>query len=238
MTLAASMALARRPWHTLRGARLANHAAAGPQRHYAAACPPRLLLPSSRDFATRKDDLVCLSMGAIADCVWIPDLLRAYWRSPVPWVILVQGNGEHIVTSEEQRETLRRFYAKAKTVVFVSRQNVELAERQLAWRFHNAVVIPNPIRERLNEPLPWPPLQRGTWRFAESLARFEVPQNAQDQLLEALATAQWKARPWAAEPFMEPVPMSAIFARGRTLMDSTTRLTLAATCEISAKSGD
>ena len=41
----------------------------------------------SRDFATRKDDLVCLSMGAIADCVSIPDLLRAYWRSPVPWVI-------------------------------------------------------------------------------------------------------------------------------------------------------
>jgi glycosyltransferase involved in cell wall biosynthesis len=146
-------------------------------------------------FAKGRDDLICLSMGALADCVWIPDLLRCYWRSSVPWVVLVQGNGEHIIGGEDQREILRCFYAKAKTVIFVSRQNLELAERQLAWRFNNAVVMPNPIRERLDEPLAWPQLEDGIWRLAE-VARFEVLQKRQDQLLEALAAPEWKARPF------------------------------------------
>ncbi len=101
------------------------------------------------DLRGKKDDVICLSMGAVGDCLWIPDLLRCYWESEIPWVVLVQSNAEHMISSEDQRETLRGFYAKARRVVFVSRQNMELAERQLACRFNNAVVLPNPIRERL-----------------------------------------------------------------------------------------
>jgi glycosyltransferase involved in cell wall biosynthesis len=147
------------------------------------------------DFQGRRDDVVILSMGAIADCLWISDLLRCYWKSAVPWVVIVQGNGEHIISDESQRDILRRFYARAQAVVFVSKQNLALAERQLAWHFPNAQVLPNPIRERMSEPLAWPGPQDGTIRLAE-VARFEVLQKRQDHLLEALSSAEWRARPW------------------------------------------
>jgi glycosyltransferase involved in cell wall biosynthesis len=146
------------------------------------------------DFANSNDDMIVLSMGAIADCVWIPDLLQCYWKSKVPWVIIVQGNGDNIISNESQREVLRRFYAKAKLVIFVSQQNKLLAERQLAWRFPNSKVLSNPIREPLSEPLPWP-TQCGIFRFAE-VARLDVLQKRQDQLLEALSHPDWRERPW------------------------------------------
>jgi glycosyltransferase involved in cell wall biosynthesis len=148
-----------------------------------------------RDLVNLKDEVIVLSMGALADCLWIPDLLRTYERSQAAWMVIVQCNGEHLLQQPAHRAILRRFYEKAKTVVFVSHQNLELAKRQLAWRFTNAVVIPNPIRERLTKPLPWPPVIDDIWRLAE-VARFEVFQKRQDQLLEALATPDWKARSW------------------------------------------
>jgi glycosyltransferase involved in cell wall biosynthesis len=146
------------------------------------------------DFRGSQDDVVVLSMGAIADCVWIPDLLRCFWKSAVPWVIIVQGNGEHIIGDESQREILRKFYARAKLVVFVSQQNLTLAERQLAWRFTNARVLPNPIRERMTELLAWPE-QDDIMRLAE-VARFEILQKRQDHLLEALSSPEWLERSW------------------------------------------
>lgn len=146
-------------------------------------------------FNGQRDDIVILSMGAIADCVWIPDLLRCYWASVVPWVVIVQGNGEHIISEESQRNLLRAFYARAKAVLFVSHQNLALAERQLAWRFQNAHVLPNPIRNRMTEPLEWPVPQDGFLRLAE-VARFDVLQKRQDHLLEALASTNWRKRLW------------------------------------------
>jgi glycosyltransferase involved in cell wall biosynthesis len=122
-------------------------------------------------------------------------LLLCYWESTLPWVVIVQGNGEHIISNESQREILRRFYSRAKSVIFVTTQNLALAERQLAWKFPNAQVLPNPIRERMIAPLPWPESTDGILRLAE-VARFEVLQKRQDHLLEALATVEWRERLW------------------------------------------
>ncbi len=148
-----------------------------------------------RRFLGRQDDVVLLSMGAIADCVWIPDLLQCYAKSTVPWVVIVQGNGEHIISDESQREILRHFYTRAQAVIFVSRQNLALAERQLAWRFPNALVFSNPIRDRPSKALEWPETKDGVMRLAE-VARFEILQKRQDHLLEALASAPWRERSW------------------------------------------
>lgn len=147
------------------------------------------------NFVRQGNDLICLSMGAIADCVWMPDLLRSYWGSSIPWIIIVQANDEHIISSEEQREILRKFYKKAALVIFVSRENMVLAERQLAWRFDNATIVPNPIRKIVREPLPWPQVKDEKLRFAQ-VARLDIMQKRQDQLLEVLAAPEWKDRPW------------------------------------------
>lgn len=136
-----------------------------------------------------------LSMGCISDLRWTPDLMRAYFASKCPWIIIVQSNAEHFVTSEAIREDLRRIYAKAKKVVFVSEANLKLAERQLSWRFPNAVVMPNPIRKRLEQPLPWPKYEDGIVRMAQ-VGRLDVFQKRQDVLLEALAEPEIADLPW------------------------------------------
>jgi len=147
------------------------------------------------DSLTKNEDIVVLSMGGVADCLWIPDLLSSYWESKVPWVIIVQSNGEHIISKESEREILRQFYARAKSVIFVSNHNLLLAERQLAYRFLNAQVVVNPVRDSISEPLLWPKSENGVWNLAE-VARFEVFQKRQDQLLEALSTPEWTDRAW------------------------------------------
>jgi len=147
------------------------------------------------NFLNQDEDIVVLSMGGIGDCLWIPDLLASYWKSKVPWVIIVQSNGEHIVSNESQRDILRRFYARSKSVIFVSQQNKQLAERQLAYRFSNAHIVINPIRDSMSEPLVWPKSENAVWNLAE-VARFEVYQKRQDHLLEALSTPEWANRDW------------------------------------------
>jgi len=147
-----------------------------------------------RFFATRHD-VILLSMGGIADCVWIPDLLAWIRRSSTPLVIIVQANAEGIVQTEAQREVLRSVYNRAATVIFVSHHNLKLAERQLAWRFPNATLIPNPLREPLQASLPWPTSGGGRLRFAQ-VARLDVTDKQQDHILEALATDAWRNRSW------------------------------------------
>lgn len=141
------------------------------------------------------NDAICLSMGCISDLRWTPDLMRVYFKSNRPWTLIVQANAEHFVTSESIREDLRKIFAKAHKVIFVSNANLRLAERQLAWKFPNAIVLPNPIRRRLDKPLPWPEFTDGIIRMAQ-VARLDVFQKRQDALLEALSQQEIRDLPW------------------------------------------
>ena len=81
-------------------------------------------------------------------------------------------------------------------MIFLSQHNFQLAERQLAWRFPKAKILMNPLRTPMSQPLPWPVVENGQLRLAE-VARFEVADKRQDQLLEALSTDAWKERDWS-----------------------------------------
>lgn len=107
----------------------------------------RNLYSRYQSFFAQHLDVLCLSMGGIADCVWMPDLLQAINRTNIPYIVIVQANAEGIITEEEHRQILRKFYAKAASVIFVSRHNYLLAERQLGMSFLNPKIICNPLRE-------------------------------------------------------------------------------------------
>lgn len=147
------------------------------------------------DFERNRDDVVLMSMGGIADCVWIPDLLKGILRMKTPLVVIVQANADGIVREESQRHVLRQVYQRAALVIFVSQNNQRLAERQLAWRFPNARILMNPLRIPMNQPLDWPDMDSDSLSLAE-VARLEVVDKQQDQLLEALSTDNWKDRNW------------------------------------------
>lgn len=144
-------------------------------------------------FLNQPLDVVFVSQGGIADTIWIPDLLRSLEETNIPKVAFVQANAEGLVTLEWERQALRKYYSGFKTVIFLSRHNYGLAERQMAWKFPNARIIMNPLRDPVDNPLDWPPEE--VFHFAE-VGRLEVADKQQDHLLEALSGEAWKDRPW------------------------------------------
>jgi len=139
-------------------------------------------------------DRLCISMGGIADCFWIPDLHRQLRIDRTPYVVIVQANAEGMVGDELQRESLRHFYSQAERVIFVSLQNLELAERQLGMRFEKARIICNPLRSKVDKLVGWPSTDP-CFRMAE-VARLELADKQQDHLLKALSGEVWKDRDW------------------------------------------
>jgi glycosyltransferase involved in cell wall biosynthesis len=123
------------------------------------------------------------------------DLLRAHEGRRV---FIIQGNAEWYIIGQAERDALRSLYCSAQRIICVSRSNAELLQRQLTSTLPIAI-LPNPIRTRLEHPLPWP----GDFepvRFA-TVGRYETGSKCQDRLLEALAGSEWKGRNWRLDLF-------------------------------------
>ena len=145
-------------------------------------------------FFKNKPDVLCISMGGIADFYWLPDLVKDLSKYKVPYVVIVQANAEGIVSSQKVRDVLKKFYSQASKVVFVSKHNLKLARRQICYNFANSIVISNPLREEIENTIAWNS-EEETLKMAE-VARLDVTDKQQDHLLEALSDDQWKDRDW------------------------------------------
>ena len=149
-----------------------------------------------KKFFAERYGAIFMSTGGIDDCAWFPDLAPQLMNCQSPLIFFIQSNAEGVVRDQPVRDTLRAIYQRAKLMIFLSQHNFKLAERQLAWRFPKYRILMNPLRTPMTGPLPWPVTQNGPWRMAE-VARLEVADKRQDQLLEALSADQWKARNWS-----------------------------------------
>ena len=142
-------------------------------------------------------DIVCTS-GPPATPYRDRDLYRFLKAHTGARVFIIQGNAEWYITSQLEREALRALYGSARRIICVSRDNAELLQRQLTSTLPIAI-LPNPIRTRLERPLPWPGDLEQV-RFA-TVGRYDVGSKCQDRLLQALATTQWKERNWRLDLF-------------------------------------
>ena len=123
------------------------------------------------------------------------NLLRAHKGGRV---FIIQSNAESYITGQAERDVLRALYRSAQRIICVSRDNAELLERQLTSTLPIAI-LPNPIRTRLEHPLPWPGDLEPV-RFA-TVGRYEIGSKCQDRLLQALAGSEWKRRNWRLDLF-------------------------------------
>src|SRR2546421_1329685 len=96
-----------------------------------------------------------------------------------PRVFIVQGNAEWFISGQAERDALRALYRSARRIICVSRDNAELLQRQLTSTLPIAI-LPNPIRTRLEHPLPWPGDLEPV-RFA-TVGRYEIGSKCQDRL--------------------------------------------------------
>ena len=149
-----------------------------------------------KKFFNSPHDVIFVSTGGIADCAWIPDLIPEIEKTKTPIVFFIQSNAEGAIHEQDVRDQLTKTYAKASLMIFLSEHNLKLAERQLAYRFPRRTILMNPVRDAVVNPLDWPSSDNGKLLMAE-VARLEVADKRQDQLLEALSTDEWKGRNWS-----------------------------------------
>jgi glycosyltransferase involved in cell wall biosynthesis len=142
-------------------------------------------------------DIVCTS-GPPATPYRDRDLYQLLRACTGGSVFIIQGNADSYVSGQAEREALRDLYRSARKIICVSRDNAELLQRQLTSTLP-ITVLPNPIRRRLEHPLPWPADSHPV-RFA-TVGRYETGSKCQDKLIEALASSEWKVRDWRLDLF-------------------------------------
>jgi L-malate glycosyltransferase len=150
-----------------------------------------------RQFKRWHPEVVCTS-GPPATLYRDRDLCRFLRAHTGGRVFIIQGNAEWYITGQAERDALRALYRSTRRIICVSRDNAELLQRQLTSTLPIAI-LPNPIRTRLEHPLPWPSDLEQV-RFA-TVGRYEISSKCQDRLLQALATSQWKERNWRLDLF-------------------------------------
>jgi L-malate glycosyltransferase len=136
-------------------------------------------------------DLVLLNQGSIADITYYTDLQQFFEAIQVPYAVLNQHNFEYRKLTAALQQTLRNLFNKATNVFFVANRNKEAAERQLATRIPNAVLVKNPVNVSGTKEIAWPSVTVPAFAV---VARLDVDFKGQDILLQTLASNKWQQR--------------------------------------------
>jgi glycosyltransferase involved in cell wall biosynthesis len=135
-------------------------------------------------------DLVVISQGHNAGGF---DWAKICRDAAIPYVIIVQCNGEQWWFDDRALSQAVASYTGAQKVFCVSRRNLDLLRLQLGEPVLNGEVIWNPYNVS-SEPAPAWPAENGKWRLA-CVGRIDVAAKGQDVLLQTLALQEWRSRP-------------------------------------------
>jgi glycosyltransferase involved in cell wall biosynthesis len=142
---------------------------------------------------TVKPELVVLSTGGTLPAIEWVELCH---EERLPFVTIGHCNSEQWWLVDELAARYRQSLPSALKCFFVSRANLDLAEKQIGARILNAEVVRNPFNVDVKVLPPWPPLDDdGEIRLA-CVARLDPSAKGQDILLEALASSVWTNRRW------------------------------------------
>ncbi|MEI8287847.1 MAG: glycosyltransferase family 4 protein [Verrucomicrobiota bacterium] len=146
-------------------------------------------------------DLLVISSGSAFDPVYWPALGAFLRKTTIPLVFICHFNAETFWVDDRMRGMMSDIFQKARSTVFVSRDNLRITERQLAVAIPRAEIIVPPLCLNLSAPLPWPDRPPDApWRFA-CVARLEPRWKGQDVLFEILVDPNWQARNYTLSLF-------------------------------------
>jgi glycosyltransferase involved in cell wall biosynthesis len=138
----------------------------------------------------QRPDVIVISQGGNADG-W--EWMTFCRNARLPFVVIVQCNYEEWWPTDESRGALEACYLAAKAVYCVSRQNLELLQRQIGSHLPNAAVVWNPSSVLSDRPPAWP-TPNHVHKLA-CVARLEPAAKGQDLLFQVLTCRQWRERP-------------------------------------------
>lgn len=152
-------------------------------------------MPDMGKINTFNPDVVLINAGSPLDHFYASYIWEFCRTLGSPKVFFCHFNSDRLKIPD--RTALRDTFLEMKGMVFVSEDNKQVLERQLATAFPSAKVILNGPRLKLMEPLPWP---EGQIRFAQ-VARLETEWKGHDILLHTLSSGEWKDRDWQLSIF-------------------------------------
>lgn len=138
---------------------------------------------------SHKPDFVLITSGLHSE--ELPIAAACRYRN-IPYAINLQAASCLHWVDARRYEGIRAAYAGAQRCFFVSRENQEIVEANLALRLTNACQIDNPFAVSVNPSLGWP-TAREPWRLA-CVGRLNFASKGQDLIVHAMKQPQWRGR--------------------------------------------
>ncbi len=136
-----------------------------------------------------KPDFVVISFSYHGDD---PQIANMCHLLGVPYAILVQAAGPHIWIPHRNLSDFRSAYIHARRCFFVSEENREVLESNLAIDLSRAEIVDNPFNVALDAAPTWPATEPA-WKLA-CVARIHFLSKSQDLLVRVLRQPKWRAR--------------------------------------------
>ncbi len=153
----------------------------------------KIISPSQiRNLKRCNPDMIVVSQGTIYECMTTSflDLIAA---SGAKLKVITQANSEYETIPAEFFESGQILFAKADKLFFVSERNRIVAERQLAMKFDNSLVVSNPANLNDYGISKWPRSETLNLAFA---GRFNSTVKGLGVLLQILSEDNWRERNW------------------------------------------
>ncbi len=151
-------------------------------------------------------DMVFFSQGAAFDLT-IPYYEKYVSGLKVPYFCYLSLNTEYEVLPFNQMVAQRKIFENAKTLFFVSKRNLETAQRQLCSELKNALVINNPLTFSDLSAVPY--VVSEAIHFA-MVARVDAYVKGHPVVLKILSGENWKVRNWKLDIFGEGPDMEYV----------------------------
>jgi glycosyltransferase involved in cell wall biosynthesis len=137
----------------------------------------------------QKPDFVLISVGYHTDDLLVADTCRVL---NIPYGILVQAASLYQWIEPHRFAQLQADYRLADRLCFVSSQNREVLEANLALDLSHAEIVDNPFNVPVGAAPAWP-ASKQSWKLA-CVGRLHFQSKGQDLLLRLLSHPKWRAR--------------------------------------------
>jgi glycosyltransferase involved in cell wall biosynthesis len=136
-----------------------------------------------------RPDAVLVTLGYHPDRIFVADDCI---RFNIPYAINVQAASSFVFLGGDKCKDFRRWYQGAKKVFFVSQENQDKLETNLALKLDNAEIVDNPFNVDFDHQVPYP-TDNSTFRLA-CVGRIHFQSKGQDLLVDVLKQQKWRDR--------------------------------------------
>lgn len=135
-------------------------------------------------------DCVLVTLGYHPDRIPVADECR---KKNIPYAINVQCASSFFFIHSDQLQKYRQWYQGATKVFFVSEENQQKLENNIATKLTNAEIVANPFNVACDSNPSWP-RDDGTFKIA-CVGRIHFQSKGQDLIVDVMRQKKWKKRP-------------------------------------------